>query len=167
MKRKYRIACLGGTFDVPPHKGHEALLDKAFETADFCYIGLASDEYAWRKGKLGIRSYAERKRSLEKFLASARIRRSRYSITSLENFFGPEVLDRKAGIEAIVVSSETLPGARGINIIREEQGMKPIAIVEVATVLAKDNLPISSTRIRLGDITPDGRRKTGAKTRAA
>lgn len=156
-KCTYKTACLGGTFDVPLHRGHEALLRKAFESADFCYIGLASDEYAWRKGKRGVKSFGERKGNLVKCLGSMKIDKSRYKITKLENFFSPEVLDQKRGIEAIVVSEETLPGARGINLLREDYGMKPLKIVEIGMVIARDKLPISSTRIRAGEITPEGK----------
>jgi pantetheine-phosphate adenylyltransferase len=160
MKREYRIACLGGTFDIPIHKGHEALLRKAFEAADFCCIGLSGDEYAWRKGKRGVRSFEERKGNLVKFLGSIGIGKKRYEITMLDNFFSPEVIDPKRGIEAIIVSKETLPGARGINLLREDRGMRPLEIVEIPMVLAKDKLPISSTRIRVGEITPEGKIKS-------
>ena len=156
-KRKYEVACLGGTFDVPIHKGHEALLRKAFETAGFCYIGLSSDDYAWRKGKRGVKNFEERKRSLVKFLASLKIDKKRYRVTVLENFFSPEVLDPKRGIETIIVSKETLPGARGINLLREDLGLKPLEIVEIPMVVAKDKQPISSTRMRMKEIDKDGR----------
>jgi len=157
MKKRFRTACFGGTFDIPLHKGHAVLIRKAFDAAEFCYIGVATDDYAWRKGKRGVRAFGERKASLVKFLASIKVGKKRYEITNLDNFFSPEVLDPKKGIEAIVVSEKTLPGARGINLIREDYGLKPLEVVEVAMVKARDDQPISSTRIRAKEIDGDGK----------
>jgi pantetheine-phosphate adenylyltransferase len=157
MKRKYKIACLGGTFDVPMHKGHEALIKKAFGVSTFCYMGLTTDDYVLRKGKRGVREFEKRKANLIKFMNSQKIAKSRYEITRLDNFFGKEVLNKKKNIEAIVVSEETLPGARGINIIREDFDLKPLEIVKIDTILAKDKFPISSTRIRSKEIDREGR----------
>ena len=150
--RKYKVACLGGTFDIPIHKGHETLLKTAFEKAHFCNIGLVTDEYAWRKGKRGIRQYEERKKELVKFLSSLKVEKKRYEITGLDNFFDQKLAQKKCNVEAIIVSTETMPGARGINLIREDYGLKPLEIIEVAMVLARDGAPISSTRIRANEI---------------
>jgi pantetheine-phosphate adenylyltransferase len=154
---KYKVACLGGTFDIPIHKGHEALLRKAFACADYCNIGLVTDEYAWRKGKRSIKSFDERKAGLVKFLSSMKVGSKRYRITGLDNFFDEGLLAKTCKVEAVVVSTETLPGARGINIIREDYDLKPLEIVEVAMVRAKDGLPISSTRIRTEEIDKNGK----------
>ena len=86
-----------------------------------------------------------------------RIGKNRYKITNLDNFFGPEVLNPKKGIEAIIVSGDTIAGARGINLIREDYGMKPLEIVQIGMVLASDRAPISSTRIRAKEIDTNGK----------
>lgn len=157
MKKRFRTACFGGTFDIPLHKGHAVLIRKAFDVAEFCYIGVATNDYVWRKGKRGVRAFGERRTSLVKFLTSIRVGKNRYKITNLDNFFGPEAIDPKRGIEAIVVSEETLTGARGINLIREDYGLKPLEVIEVAMVKARDYRPISSTRIRAKEIDRDGK----------
>lgn len=159
MGLKYKKACFGGTFDIPLHKGHEALIRKAFNVSKFCYMGLTSDYYVQRKRKTGVKSFEERKKNLVKFLKSNKIGRKRYEIIKLEKFFAEEVLDKKIGIEAIVVSERTIPGARGINILREDLGMKPLEIVKIKMVLAKDRQPISSTRIRIKEIDKYGKVK--------
>lgn len=160
MACKYRKACFGGTFDVPLHRGHEALIRKAFAVSEFCYIGVTGDDYILRKRrKEGVRGFEERKRNLVKFLDSEKILRNRYEIIELDRFFADEVLDKKKGVEAIIVSDRTLPGARGINILREDFGLKPLEIVKIRMVLSKDKQPISSTRIRMKEIDKEGRIK--------
>ncbi|HIP62584.1 MAG TPA: phosphopantetheine adenylyltransferase, partial [Archaeoglobus profundus] len=57
----------------------------------------------------------------------------------------------------IVVSPETYPVALMINKKREELGKRPIKIVKVDFVLAEDGKPISSTRIKNGEIDRYGR----------
>ena len=55
---------VGGTFEYM-HKGHMALLKKAFDIGDFVYIGLTSDSYVKKKGRK-IGSYLARLRRLRK-----------------------------------------------------------------------------------------------------
>ncbi|MCK5021610.1 MAG: pantetheine-phosphate adenylyltransferase [Candidatus Peribacteraceae bacterium] len=146
VKRKYKVACFGGTFDIPTHKGHEALIKKAFEVAYFCHIGLCTDFYIECKAKENVNKYGKREKNLEKYLSSKKISKKRYNITELENFYGPEAISKD--VEAIIVSKKTIPGARGINEIRLCEGLKPLDIIEIDMVLGKDNEPISSTKIR-------------------
>lgn len=152
---KYRKACFGGTFDLPTHKGHEALIKKAFEVAKFCYIGMTGDNYGWMCKKPKS-SFQERKKNMENFLKSHKIGKNRYRVSELDKFFGSEAIDQKKGIEAIVVSERTMPGARGINVIREELGLKPLDVVMIKMVKGNDNEPISSRRIRVNEIDEKG-----------
>jgi len=157
MAKEYKKACFGGTFDAPLHKGHKALIRKAFRIAEFCYIGLTSDEYVIMHGKEGVNSFGERKSRLVKFLDSEKIPKSCYKITKLDRFFSDDVLDKKAGIEAIIVSRATAAKARGINILREDYKLKPMKIIEIDTVMAKDKKRISSGRIRAREIDEKGK----------
>ncbi len=157
MPYKYKKACFGGTFDIPLHKGHESLIKKAFEVSEYCYIGITTDDYVLRKRKEGVRNFEGRKANLIKFLESKKIPRKRYEIIKLDKFFADEVLDKTKGIEAIIVSERTIPGARGINILREDFGMKPLEIIKIGLVLSKDKQPISSTRIRNCEIDKEGK----------
>jgi phosphopantetheine adenylyltransferase len=64
-------------------------------------------------------------------------------ISELSDPFGPAITDKS--IEAIVVSSETIEGARKINKIREEKQMNPLAIL----VTRRENAAVlSSTFVR-------------------
>ena len=145
--KRYRKVAVGGTFDKF-HQGHRMLLEKAFQVAEQVLIGVTSDEFGGQKGE--IEPCNVRMANLNALLEG----HSNYILARLEEHYGPTVEDES--IEAIVVSPETEPTAREINKIRKERGMKPLDIITIGMVLAQDGKPISSTRIRKGEINPDG-----------
>jgi pantetheine-phosphate adenylyltransferase len=146
---KYEIVAVGGTFDHF-HKGHEKLLNKAFEIGNYIMVGVTSNEFGGQKGN--IEPCSKRMSELEEFLQKFN---SRYTVKRLEEPYGPTVHDPQ--IDAIVVSRETEPVADKINEIRQEKGIKPIKIFVIGWVLAEDGKPISSTRIRKGEIDRNGK----------
>ena len=145
--KRYRKVAVGGTFDKF-HQGHRMLLEKAFQVAEQVLIGVTSDEFGGQKGE--IEPCNVRMSNLNTLLEG----HSDNDIARLEEHYGPTIEDES--IEAIVVSPETEPTAQKINQIRKEKGMKPLDIVKIGMVLAEDGKPISSTRIRKGEINPDG-----------
>ena len=145
--KRYRKVAVGGTFDKF-HQGHRMLLEKAFQVAEQVLIGVTSDEFGGQKGE--IEPCNVRMANLNALLEG----HSNYILARLEEHYGPTVEDES--IEAIVVSPETEPTAREINKIRQGRGMKPLDIITIGMVLAQDGKPISSTRIRKGEINPDG-----------
>ncbi len=146
---KYERVAVGGTFDHF-HKGHEKLLNKAFEIGQYILVGVTSNEFGGKKGN--IEPCSKRMSELEQFLQKFH---SKYTVKRLEEPYGPTVHDSK--IDAIVVSRETEPVAHKINGIRREKGIKPLKIFVINWVLAEDGKPISSTRIRLGEIDRNGK----------
>ena len=60
------------------------------------------------------------------------------------------------GLEALVVSKETEKTAEAINQRRRMAGLAPLEIVIVNMVPAENNTPISTTRIRSGEIDRNG-----------
>ena len=146
---KYKRVAVGGTFDHF-HKGHEKLLNKAFEIGQYILVGVTSNEFGGRKGN--IEPCSHRMSELEQFLQKFG---SRYTVKRLENHYGPTVNDPQ--IDAIIVSKETEPVAHKINEIRQERGIKPLKIFVIGWVLADDRKPISSTRIRNGEIDRNGK----------
>ena len=80
--------------------------------------------------------------------------KSNFVVIPLNDPYGTTIYD--GDFDAIVVSEETEPTAVEINEIRVSKGMKPLDIVVVSFVLAYDGNPISSTRIRRGEITRNG-----------
>ncbi len=153
MKRKFRVVGVGGTFDEL-HKGHRVLLEKAFEVGDLVWIGLSTDEFARKLQKNHeISPYESRLNELKSFLVKKGLL-SRAKITPLEDPYGPAVTSRE--IEAIVVSSETEVGARKINLLRMKRGLPPLEVIVIDMVPAENHVPISTTRIRRGEIDREG-----------
>jgi len=68
----------------------------------------------------------------------------------LEDPYGPTITD--GDISAIVVSEETLPRALEINRIRRSHGLKPLDIVVVALMKDDDGRPLSSAKLRRGEL---------------
>ena len=144
----YKKVAVGGTFDKF-HKGHRKLLDTAFELGSYVVIGVTSNEFGGLKGKIDPCNV--RMSNLKGLLEN---KHPNYDIQQLNEPYGTTIDDEE--IDAIVVSEETEPTAFKINRIRKERGMKPIDIITIHMVLAEDGKPISSTRIRKGEIDRAG-----------
>ncbi|MEM2739459.1 MAG: phosphopantetheine adenylyltransferase [Candidatus Bathyarchaeia archaeon] len=153
--RLFRLVCVGGTFETI-HAGHRRLLDEAFKSSDYILIGLTSDELALELGKpYKVSPYIEREERLRAYLDSRY--KGRYSIVKLNDVYGVAI--DVAELEAIFVTEETRVRAEEINRIRASRGLNPLEIVVVPFVLAEDGRPISSTRIKGGEIDSEGRLK--------
>lgn len=150
---RFDTAATGGTFDTV-HRGHLALLDRAFEVARQVIIGVTGDELAARRGKSPSSPYGPRSAAVCA-LASSRYPGRRFAVSRLDDVFGPAALERRVG--ALVVSAETEPQGAALNRIREGMGMPPVEIVVVPMVAAEDGTRISTTGIRRGVMDADGR----------
>ncbi|HLQ07351.1 MAG TPA: phosphopantetheine adenylyltransferase [Nitrososphaerales archaeon] len=150
---KYKTVATGGTFDHV-HRGHIALLAKSFEVGDTVVIGVTSDEFARKEGKKPDQSYAERVKALEDLIYT-RFPGRRYKIAKLDDYYGPGIASPE--VEAIVVSRETASRVPLANDLRKSKDFPPLEVVVVDYVLADDSKPISSTRIRNGEINIEGK----------
>jgi len=142
---------VGGTFDNF-HKGHESILKTACNLGDLVIVGITSDLFANRFRTGDIEDFKTRKGNVEKFLKQLG---KGYRIVEINDFYGPSTTEEDIG--AIVVSEETSLRAKEINAVRVKKGLDKMTIIEVPYVLAKDGKPISSERIRRGEIDRDGR----------
>lgn len=149
MKKKTKKVVIGGTFDVL-HKGHEALLKRAFELGEVA-IGLTSDRLAKEIRNREIRSFEERKKELENFIIKEF--KVKPAITKIEDKFG---LTLSKDFDYIVVSPETYETALEINRERKKKKKKPIKIAKIDFILAEDGKPISAERIAEGEIDKEG-----------
>jgi pantetheine-phosphate adenylyltransferase len=153
MQKKFRTVAVGGTFDEL-HRGHETLLLKAFETGEHVRIGLCSDSFVKRLSKPHITaSYDQRLTDLKAFLRQNDLHR-RADILCIDDPYGVTLSDRS--LEALVVSRETEPMALLINRKRRENGLPPLQIVAIDMVPSDNHFPISTTRIRYGEIDREG-----------
>ncbi len=145
------MICVGGTFEYL-HKGHRALLDRAFSLGGKVYIGLTTDEFACRGRNRSVLPYERRKSVLEKYLSGKGY--EDYLIFPLEDRYGCALDDECTDM---VVSEETVGTAAEINEIRGKKGLAPLKIHVVPYVLAEDFCPVSSTRIAEREIDVEGR----------
>lgn len=144
---------VGGTFD-PLHDGHRRLINRSFEIAGasgHVTIGLTSDLFAGQKTH-PVRSFYERKQELDNYIREQRFG-APCTILELHDRFGTSL---EEDFDAIVVSEETLPVAREINLLRKERGRSKVDIHQISCVLAEDGKWISSTRIFRGEIDEHG-----------
>jgi pantetheine-phosphate adenylyltransferase len=153
--KKYRLVAMGGTFDEI-HIGHLSLFSKAFEVSDKVIIGVTSDEFASkarRKNNLN-HNYNQRVANVKKIIEK-RFGFNNYQITKLDDEYGPTPLS--ADVDALVASSETANKGVEINKMRWKNGLKPLNIILVDMMKAEDGNPISSSRIRAGEIDASGK----------
>ena len=152
MQKRYKLVATGGTFDII-HKGHLALLQRAFEVSESVIIGVTSDKFATEHGKKITNNYGTRISNLTKLLNSM-FKNGRYEIKQLNEDFGPALYTNN--VEALIASKETGHKGTLLNRLRVEKGLLPVDVITVDLVLAKDGKRISSTRIRSGEIDPEG-----------
>ena len=114
-------------------------------------IGLTSDELA--RVKKGVKGYEARQKNLESYLHS--LGHKNFEIHPLSDPFGRSVKD--ADLDLILVTEETQTRLEELNRIRRERGLAPLKAVVLPLLLAEDSLPISSSRIRSGDLDEEGR----------
>ncbi|MDK2796414.1 MAG: pantetheine-phosphate adenylyltransferase [Archaeoglobaceae archaeon] len=137
---------LGGTFE-PLHEGHKKLIDCAIKLGGReVMIGITSDEMA-RKRVRSVLPFELRVENVRQFI----IRKYGFEpeIVMITNPYGKTL---ENDFDALIVSPETFEMALKINAKRLEMGKREIRIVKVDWVLAKDGKPISSTRIKKGEI---------------
>ncbi|MFQ5496813.1 MAG: phosphopantetheine adenylyltransferase [Nitrosopumilus sp.] len=149
---EFSLVAMGGTFDII-HKGHLTLLSNAFDISDKVIIGLTSDEFATKKGKILTNKYEQRLENLTSVI-SKEFSNTSFVISKLDNDFGPAVLEK--GVEALIVSDETRNQGYVLNELRAKKQLPPVQTIIVPMFLAKDGTRVSTTRIKNSEIDSDG-----------
>ncbi len=130
------------------------LLTAAFEFGQSVVIGLTSDEMVQKLCKPHFTApFEERKQELQAWLHMQGWDK-RAEITPLFDAFGSSIRDPK--IEALIVSKETAPNAEKINERRIQAKLRPLKIVAISMVPSENCSPISTTRIRQGEMDREG-----------
>ncbi len=145
----HSLGLVGGTFDRF-HAGHRALIDYGLIKCQRLEVWLTSDQIAQVKDSR-IESWSERS---EKLLESISEDSSRISIHILEDEDGPAPWHENAS--AILCTPETLVGCKRINQMRQSNGLENLEILTVEHEMSHDGKPISSSRIRQGEIDKEG-----------
>ena len=160
--KEFRKVAVGGTFDEL-HRGHKVLVMKAFEIGERVLIGLSSDMLVEKMSKPHVTaSYEERLIALEAFLTDLNLW-SKTEVVRLDDPYGSSIKDSR--LQALVVSEETKPVASTINEHRERAGLPRLKVITVNMVPSQNCTPISTTRIRKGEMDHEGRLlKTSPRT---
>lgn len=143
--------CLGGTFDRF-HVGHEALLRAAAEEAESLFVGVTAGALS-SKGR-DVEPWDARADAVRRFLDQVG-HRGVLEVAPLQDAVGPAA---DGAFDRIVVSPETVAGARRVNAQRSRRGLAPLDVRVVPHVLGQDLLPVSSTAVAEGRIGRDGKR---------
>jgi pantetheine-phosphate adenylyltransferase len=96
-----------------------------------------------------------RKTVVERFLDG--LGSERYSMVKLEDPFGPAATDES--MDVLLVSEETFIRAVELNRTRRESELEELEIIKIPMLHAEDGGPLSSSRIRRGEIDREGRLK--------
>jgi len=148
----YNVVGCGGTFDHL-HAGHKAFLRFAFSHGKRVLVGLTTDSYVKKNKNKGVSSYDVRKKELENFLREEGLLDASL-IMPIDSVFGPAI-DPNVVLDALVVTEETVLGAKEINTKRHQEGMPEIPVL-IMPLVKKDHRKISSSRIREGVINKEG-----------
>ena len=149
---QFKKVCVAGTFDHL-HAGHEALLHKAFEVGNHVVVGITSDAFVTEYKNAPVRLCDARREDLILWLGKSGFD-GRYDLVVIDDPYEPALSSKS--FEVLVVSEESSVRAHALNAMRVKNGLTPLILVTVPIHIAKDGKPISSSRIREGDIDTKG-----------
>lgn len=150
----YPHVFVAGTFDSL-HDGHELLLTRAFEAGEQVTIWLTSDTFVQtNKPNQRIQSFSIRKTNVQEWVTHNGFSQ-KSTIQPIDDPYEPAVSMKEEGV--LVVTPENKARGEEINQKRKDKGLAPFALLVVPLVPAQDLHPISSTRVRNGEIDRAGR----------
>jgi uncharacterized protein (UPF0218 family)/phosphopantetheine adenylyltransferase len=151
MGARLELCLVGGTFDRF-HVGHAHLLTNTLAAAELAEVWITSDEMAQIKSPQ-IESFDTRR---EAVLSWADIHADgRIKTFELKDSFGPA--PKRPDCDGIICTPETLSNCNEINSKRLASGLTPLEIIEVPHLLDDEGGVVSSTRIRAGSISREGK----------
>ncbi|MFW9845099.1 MAG: pantetheine-phosphate adenylyltransferase [Candidatus Thorarchaeota archaeon] len=147
----YNKVVFAGSFDHL-HEGHKHILRSAFKIGRIVAIGLTTDKMLQFKTKKHlIQPYKERYDEIVKFIEE-NCDADRCTIFPIETKEGGA--DKMDDLDALIISDEigVVQNAFDINQLRIDNGLKRYHIVIIPRVRTADGRPLSSSRIRNGEI---------------
>lgn len=149
----YHRVFVAGTFDRL-HTGHDAILTAAFNAGEEVTVGLTSDLFVKNfKKNVRIAPFEQRRKSLEQWLSAHGYGKT--LIIPIDDPYEPAA--SLTDLDVVVVTPENKSRGEEINRIRKQNGLAPLGLLVVALVPAEDSKPVSSTRVRWGEIDRTGR----------
>lgn len=149
---KYKKGAVGGTFDIL-HVGHKYLIEMTFKISQEVVIGVSSDDFVIKLNKEVIHDYETRIKNIQQFIQS-KFPKAIYQIFKLEDYFGPTRYLEE--FDVIVLTPENSHRLDSLNTQRKSEGLTIIHGEIIDFLKASDGLPISTTRIKDGEIDSDG-----------
>lgn len=130
-KGKFKKIVLGGTFNGL-HLGHRYFLSMAGYYTEKAAIGLCSDKMvkARKKHFKKVRTFEERKKTLKNYLRKIGLKSE---IIKIDDIYGSATKDRE--LEAILLTEETYPNGRKINLIRKKNNLKELHYIILPYIL--------------------------------
>lgn len=152
---RYANLFVAGTFDGL-HAGHRFLLTRAFAMGEKVTIGLTSDAFVRQRKAKGERrkakTYEERNAQLRGLLTA---QKKRATIIPIDDPHEPAASMKD--LDALIVTKENRKTGEHINVLRQSSALPSLTLIEVPMVSAVDGKPISSTRVRNGEIDHNGK----------
>ena len=156
--RQFVCACTGGTYG-PMHDGHKKVFDHALLIAEYLVVRIATDRYLDEFSKKNFRElispYDERSGKVYEYLDH--FYPDRFEILPLDSRENCTNCKFHNFTEAMVVGQDSQARAYKLNLKRRESGLYEVFIIGVPAKLSDNKERISSTDIRKGVITPEGR----------
>ena len=150
-KKLYPWIGLGGTFDHF-HTGHQQFLLFASQFAENLVIGITNQELTRSKHLAGqIENDEQRFLAVKTFCEKNTITTE---LIKLTNAIGNTLTDQR--LEALAVTTETMPGGEHINQLRMRQGLPEFPLHVCSLFDAADGQPLHSVRIRAGETDRSG-----------
>ena len=146
----HEVGLIGGTFDRF-HDGHARLIGRSLDSCASLEVWLTSDSSARSKDPR-VLSWEERCQGIRDRMAPESPERISFGV--LEDPYGPAPTHLEAG--AIICTPETRPRCDAINSMRLQNQLQPLEVIEVEHLRAWDGGPLSSSRIRNGEIDRAG-----------
>jgi len=146
----FQHSVIAGTFDHL-HSGHQKLLKTALQNSHQVSIGLTQPRLTQTKPLTRlIQSTSQRSNTLKTLLKPF----SHHSLFPLTHPLKPA--DSSPQFDSIIASTKTKKTVRKINQLRLLNHLQPLKTKFINLVNSTDHLPISSTRIRKGQINRTG-----------
>ncbi len=149
---RYRVVGLGGTFDHF-HKGHERFILFAANLAQRLQIGITTQKLVQQKPLPELcQEYEIRAKAVAEFCTKHNVS---FEIIPLYDVYGPTL--EGSSLEALCVTTETLPGGELINRTRKERGLPELPIHVCDYYIDELGRPLHSLGIRVGMVSREGR----------